>query len=37
MVNDRFDWAENALGYTFVNPNSWIEGVDFGRDGLHLN
>ena len=37
MINDRFDWEANALGFTFVNPNSWIEDGDFVRDGMHLN
>ena len=36
-LNDRFDWVENTLGLTFVDPNSWIEDGDFVRDGLHLN
>jgi hypothetical protein len=36
-LNDRFDWVANALEITFVDPNSWIEGGDFARDGLHLN
>ena len=27
----------NALGLTFVDPNTWIEEEDFARDGLHLN
>jgi len=36
-LNDRFDWAANALGLTFFDPNSWIEDGDFARDGLHLN
>jgi len=36
-LNDRFDWVANALGLTFVDPNSWIEDGDFTRDGLHLN
>jgi hypothetical protein len=36
-LNDRFDWVANALGLTFVDPNSWIEDGDFARDGLHLN
>jgi hypothetical protein len=25
------------MGLTFVDPNSWIEDGDFGRDGVHLN
>ena len=36
-LNDRFDWVANALGLTFVLPNSWIEDGDFARNGLHLN
>ena len=36
-LNDIFDWVANALGPTFVDPNSWIEEGDFARDGLHLN
>jgi hypothetical protein len=35
--NYRFDWVANALGLTFVKPNSWIKDGDFARDGLHLN
>ena len=35
--NDRFDWVANALGLTFVDPNSWIEDGAFARDGLRLN
>ncbi|PNF14721.1 hypothetical protein B7P43_G08929 [Cryptotermes secundus] len=36
-LNNRFDWIANALGMTFVDPNSWLEERNFGRDGLHLN
>ena len=36
-LNDILDWVANALGLTFVDPNSWIEDGDFSRDGLHLN
>jgi len=36
-LNDRLDWVANAVGLTFVDPNSWIEEGDFGRDGVHLN
>ena len=36
-LNDRFDWIANALGITFVDPNSWIQDGDFAGDGLHLN
>jgi len=35
--NDRFEWVANALGLTFVDPNSWIEDGDCARNGLHLN
>jgi hypothetical protein len=34
---DRFDWIANAIGITFVDPNSWIQDGDFAGDGLHLN
>jgi hypothetical protein len=36
-VNNRYDWVAKTLGACFVDPNSWIEDGDFGRDGLHLN
>ena len=36
-ANDRLEWVARNLGATFVDPNSWIRDVDFGRDGLHLN
>ena len=36
-LNDRLDWVANAVGLTFVDPNSWIEEGDSGRDGVHLN
>ena len=36
-LNDRLDCVANALGLTFIDPNSWIEDGDFARDGLHLN
>jgi hypothetical protein len=36
-ANNRLEWVARNLGATFVNPNSWIRDVDFGRDGLHLN
>jgi hypothetical protein len=31
-LNDRYDRLKNALGLTFVVPNSWIEDGDFARD-----
>jgi hypothetical protein len=37
VLNASFDWIANALGITFVDPNSWIVGRYFGRNGLHLN
>ena len=37
MANDRFEWVARNLGAMFVDPNSWIRDVGFGRDGLHLN
>ena len=27
-LNDRLDWLANAVGLTFVDPNSWIEDGD---------
>jgi hypothetical protein len=36
-LNDRFDWIANTCGVAFVDPNSWIEDPDFGRDGSHIN
>jgi hypothetical protein len=36
-ANDRLEWVARSPGATFVDPNSWIRDVDFGRDGLHLN
>ena len=39
MANDRLEWVARSLGLgaTFVDSNSWIRDLDFGRDGLHLN
>jgi hypothetical protein len=36
-ANDRLEWVARNLGATFVEPNSCILDVDFGKDGLHLN
>jgi lysophospholipase L1-like esterase len=36
-ANDRLEWVARTLGATFVDPNSWIQDQDFGRDGFHLN
>jgi hypothetical protein len=36
-LNNRYDWVAKTLGVTFVDPNSWVENWDFGRDGLHIN
>ena len=36
-VNDRLEWVTRSLGATFVDPNSWIRDLDFGREGLRLN
>jgi hypothetical protein len=36
-LNDRFDWVAKMLGAQFVNPSSWIENWDFGKNDLHLN
>jgi hypothetical protein len=35
--NGRYNWIAKTLGIIFVDRNSWIEGWDFGRDGLHIN
>jgi len=36
-LNDRYDWRAKTMGFTFVDPNSWLEDWDFARDGLHIN
>jgi hypothetical protein len=36
-ANDRLEWVARNLGATFVDANSLISDVDFGRDGLQLN
>jgi hypothetical protein len=36
-VNSRYEWIVQSLGVTFVDPNSWMDDWDFGRDGLHIN
>jgi len=36
-ANDRLEWVARSPGVTFVDPNSWIRDLDFGRDGLNLN
>ncbi|XP_021927639.1 uncharacterized protein LOC110833640 [Zootermopsis nevadensis] len=35
-LNDRYDWIAKTTGVTFVDPNSWIDDRDFGRDGLRI-
>ena len=35
-ANNRLECVSMNLGATFVDPNSWIRDVDFGKDGLHL-
>ena len=37
VLNDRLAWVANAVGLTFVDPNSWVEEDDFVGDGVHLN
>jgi hypothetical protein len=37
VANNRLEWVARNLGATFIDPNSWIRDVDFGRGGLHLN
>jgi hypothetical protein len=36
-VNRRYEWVAQTLEVTMVDPNSWMDDWDFGRDGLHLN
>jgi hypothetical protein len=36
-INSRYEWSAQILGVTFVDPNSWVDEWDFGRDGLHIN
>jgi hypothetical protein len=36
-VNSRYEWVAHTLGVTCVDPNSWVDKWDFGRDGLHIN
>jgi len=36
-VNRRYEWTTNMLGVNFLDPNSWVDDWDFGRDGLHIN
>jgi hypothetical protein len=36
-VNSRYEWIQKTLGVTFVDPNSWVDDWDFGRDDLHIN
>jgi len=35
-VNSRYEWVPQTLGVTFVEPNSWVDDWDFGRDVLHI-
>lgn len=37
LANDSFEWVAERLGTQFVDPNSWLDDWDFGRDGVHLN
>ena len=36
-VNSRYDWVVKMLGVTFVDPNTWVDDWNFGRDSLHIN
>jgi len=36
-VHSRYEWVAQTLCVTFVDPNSWVDDWDFGRDGLHIN
>jgi len=35
-IISRYEWEAQTLGVTFVDPNSWVDNWDFGRDGLHI-
>jgi hypothetical protein len=35
-VNSRYACVAQTLGVTFVDPNSWVDNWDFGRNGLHI-
>jgi hypothetical protein len=36
-INSIYEWVAQTLGVTFVDPNSWVDDWDFGRDGLRIN
>ncbi|KAK7792259.1 hypothetical protein R5R35_000066 [Gryllus longicercus] len=37
VVNRMYEWVAQRRNVFFVDPNSWLQDGDFGRDGLHLN
>jgi hypothetical protein len=36
-VKQQIRLDSEHFGFTFVDPNSWVENWDLGRDGLHVN
>jgi len=36
-ISSRYEWVARMLGVTFVDPKSWVNNWDSGRDGLHIN
>ena len=36
-VNCRCEWVAKTLGVTFLDPYSWVDDWDFGRNALHIN
>jgi len=36
-ADDALEWLAGSLGATFIDTNSWVRDLDFGRDGLHVN
>jgi hypothetical protein len=36
-INSIYEWVAQTLGVTFVDPNSWMDDWDLGRDCLHIN
>jgi hypothetical protein len=36
-LNSRFNWIAKTMGAIFIDPKSWVENLDFSRDGFHTN
>ena len=35
-VNSKRERVAQTVGVTFIDPNSWVDNWNFGRDGLHV-